>query len=178
MKSFFKTILIYGLGYFAISWWSKSALGLSQLYNQQFIDKIDENYYIYFIICSFLIAFLIGIRSIFKKFKNRERNVIKRFLQLNWFMFILTYVLTVTLITYILSSVLFNGMLYLNRSYTISEVVYKYQFKKDEVDDQFLHQYAIRNGDYNYLYRNKSFQLTKKYGLLNLPYALEITSIK
>lgn len=178
MKSFFKTILIYGLGYFAISWWSKSALGLSQLYNQQFIDKIDENYYIYFIICSFLIVILIVIRSIIGKFKKREHHVIKRYFRLNWFMFIATCCIGIILITAILSSLLFNGMLYINRTYTSSVASYKFQFKKDEVDDQILHQYAIKKGDYNYLYGNQSFHLTKKYGLLNLPYMLEITPLE
>lgn len=178
MRSFFKTTLFYILGYFVISWWSKSALGLSQLYNQQFIDKIDENYYIYFIICSFLIVFLIGIRSIIGKFKKREHHVIKRYFRLNWFMFIATCCMGIILITAILSSLLFNGMLYINRTYTSSVASYKFQFKKDEVDDQILHQYAIKKGDYNYLYGNQSFHLTKKYGLLNLPYMLEITPLE
>ncbi|WP_322969328.1 hypothetical protein [Faecalibacter sp. LW9] len=93
-------------------------------------------------------------------------------------MFIATCCIGIILITAILSSLLSYGMLYINRTNTSSVASYKYQFKKDEVDDQILHQYAIKKGDYNYLYGNQSFHLTKKYGLLNLPYMLEITPIE
>ena len=170
MKFVIKRIILYILAFFALTWFSNSTLGINQLYDQFITTFIKDEYLNYFIIVSGILVFVLVIKIIYNNFSHRPEQFFRRYFRLNGFVYSLNIIFTFFFYTYILSHALFYAFLYINRIETTLVNSYSYEKHKNHIEDKIFTEFT----NHNFFDKNKTYYITTKYGLLNLPYSYKI----
>ena len=172
MKFVSKRIILYTITFFSFTWFSKSPLGIDQIYDKFITTLLKDEYLNYFIIVSGILVFCLIIKMIYKNFSNRPEKFFKRYFRLYGFVYSMNTIFTLFFYSYILSHALFYTFLYINRIETTSINSYPYQKHKNDIEDEIFSEFKHNN----YIDQNKTYNITTKYGLLNLPYSSKIES--
>lgn len=170
MKSFSKSLLIYFIAFIIITWWSNSPLGIDQLYDSILSNILEDKYINYFYAITGIIVLILLIKYIYKSFKNRPKKFFIRYFRLYGFLFCLNSIFTFIFYSYIFSYTLFYSFLYINRLETTLVNSHPYQKHKNNIEDKIFSEFKNQN----YIDNNKTYNITTKYGLLNLPYSYKI----
>ncbi|QTV05817.1 hypothetical protein [Faecalibacter bovis] len=170
MKFIIKRIILYTIAFFALNWFSNSPLGIDQIYDKSISTLLKNEYLNYFFIVSGILVFFLIIKIIYKNFSHRPDKFFRRYFRIYGFVYSLNLVFTFFFYTYILSYTLFYIFLYINRIDTTSIISYPYQKHKNDIEDEIFLDFE-RN---NYIDKSKTYIITTKYGLLNLPYTSKI----